>query len=43
MGLHAGGCRTLEDKNILDIMIKRRSGEITLELTDDQYRKLRNG
>ena len=32
----AGGCRTLEDKNILDMMIKRKSGEITLGLTDEQ-------
>ena len=37
----AGGCRTLEDKKILDMMIKRKSGEITLELTEEQYAKLR--
>lgn len=37
----AGAARTLEDKNILEMMIQRRSGEITLELTDEQYAKLR--
>jgi hypothetical protein len=37
----AGGCRTLEDKNILAMMIQRKSGEIALELTDEQYNKLR--
>jgi hypothetical protein len=37
----AGGCRTLEDKNILDMMMKRKSGEVALELTDEQYEKLR--
>jgi hypothetical protein len=37
----AGGCKTLEDKNILDMMMKRKSGEVALELTDDQYEKLR--
>ena len=37
----AGGCRTLEDKNILDMMMKRKSGEVALELTDEQYDKLR--
>jgi hypothetical protein len=38
----AGGPKTLEDKNILAMMIQRKSGEITLELTDEQYRKLRD-
>ena len=33
---------TLEDRNILAMMIQKKSGEITLELTDEQYRKLCN-
>jgi hypothetical protein len=37
----AGGSRTLEDKNILGMMIERKSGEIALELIDEQYDKLR--
>jgi hypothetical protein len=37
----AGGLRTSEDRNIFDMMIQRKSGEITLELTDEQYAKLR--
>jgi hypothetical protein len=37
----AGGCRTLEEKNILAMMIQRKSGEVALELTDEQYNKLR--
>ena len=37
----AGGPKTLEDRNILDMMIRKKSGEITLELTDEQYDKLR--
>ena len=37
----AGGCKTLEDKNILEMMMKRKSGEVALELTDEQYNKLR--
>ena len=37
----AGAARTLEDKNILAMMMQRRSGEITLELSDEQYAKLR--
>ena len=37
----AGGPKTLEDRNILAMMIQNKSGEITLELTDDQYDKLR--
>jgi hypothetical protein len=42
IGTHrAGGPRTLEDRNILDMMIQKKSGEITLELTDEQYAKLR--
>jgi hypothetical protein len=37
----AGGCKTTEDKIILEMMMKRKSGEIALELTDDHYEKLR--
>jgi hypothetical protein len=37
----ASHCRTLEDKNILEMMIQRGCGEIILDLTDDQYQKLR--
>jgi hypothetical protein len=38
----AGGMRTLEDRNILEMMMRQhKSGEINLELTDEQYRKLR--
>ena len=38
----AGGIRLQEDRQILDLMIKRKSGEIDLSLTDEQYRKLCN-
>jgi hypothetical protein len=38
----AGGPRTLEDKNILAMMMQKKSGEISLELTDQQYDKLRS-
>lgn len=38
----AGGPKTLEDRNILDMLVQRGSGEITLELTAEQYRKLCN-
>jgi hypothetical protein len=37
----ARGPKTLEDRNILDMMIQKKSGEITLELSDEQYAKLR--
>jgi hypothetical protein len=37
----AGGPKTLEDRNILTMMIERKSGEVDLELPDDQYDKLR--
>ena len=37
----AGGIRMQEDRQIFDLMIQRKSGEITLELTDEQYDKLR--
>jgi hypothetical protein len=32
--------KTLEDRNILAMMMKRKSGEINLELTDEQYARL---
>jgi hypothetical protein len=38
----AGGARNLEGKNILEMMMQqRKSGEVDLELTDEQYEKLR--
>jgi hypothetical protein len=37
--LHA--THSLEDRNIFDMLIQRGSGEITLDLTDEQYDKLR--
>lgn len=37
----AGGPKTLEDRNILTMIMERGFGEITLELTDEQYDKLR--
>jgi hypothetical protein len=37
----AGGPKTLEDRNIFDMLIQRGSGEITLDLTDEQYHKLK--
>ena len=39
----AGGPKTLEDRNIIDMMIQKKSGEITVELTDEQYNKLKRG
>jgi hypothetical protein len=37
----AGGPRTLEDRNIFDMMMRRSFGEITLQLTPEQFGKLR--
>src|SRR5260370_41291910 len=37
----AGGIKMSEDRQILDMMIRRKTGEITLNLTDEQYTKLR--
>jgi hypothetical protein len=37
----AGGPKTLEERNIFDMLIQRGAGEVTLELTDEQYDKLR--
>ena len=39
----AGGPKTLEDRNIFDMMIQRGSGEIRLGLDDEQYDKLTRG
>ena len=35
----AGGIKMSEDRQILDMMIHRKTGEITLNLTDEQYAK----
>ncbi len=35
----AGGPKTLEDRNIFEMLIQRGFGEITLELTEEQYNK----
>ena len=37
----AGGIKMSEDRQILDMMIQRKTGEITLNLTDEQYTKPR--
>ena len=37
----AGWIKMSEDRQILDMMIQRKTGEITLNLTDEQYTKLR--
>jgi hypothetical protein len=37
----AGEPKTLDDRNIFDMLIQRGSGEITLDLNDEQYAKLR--
>jgi hypothetical protein len=37
----AGGPKTLEDRNIFDMMMRRSFGEITLQLTPEQFGKLR--
>jgi hypothetical protein len=36
-----GAPKTLEDRNIFDMLIQRGSGEVILDLTDEQYDKLR--
>ena len=36
----AGGPFTLEDRNIFEMMIRRSFGEITLELTAEQFARL---
>jgi hypothetical protein len=33
----AGGPKTLEDRTIFDMLIQRGAGEVTLELTDEQF------
>jgi hypothetical protein len=37
----AGGPKALEDRNIFEMMMRKKSGEITLELIDEQYNKLK--
>ena len=37
----AVGPKTFEDRNIFDMLIQRGADEVTLELTDEQYDKLR--
>jgi hypothetical protein len=37
----AGGPKTLEDRNIFEMMIRRGFGEVTLELTGEQYQQLK--
>ena len=37
----AAGPKTLEDRNIFEMMIRRSFGEITLELTREQYEQLK--
>ena len=37
----AGGIKMSEDRQILEMMIQRKTGEITLNLTDEQCTKLR--
>lgn len=37
----ANGVKTLEDRNILDMMIERNFGEVCLMLTAEQYIKLK--
>jgi hypothetical protein len=38
----AGSPKTLEDRNILAMTMQKRSGEITLELTDQQHARLQH-
>jgi hypothetical protein len=35
------GIRTLEDKNILEMQIRKNCGDVYLDLTPEQYEKLR--
>ena len=37
----AGGPKTLEDRNIFEMMIRRSFGEITLDLSENQYAMLK--
>ena len=39
----ASGIKMLEDRQILEMMIQRKTGEITLNLTDEQYAKVELG
>jgi hypothetical protein len=36
----AGGPKTLDDRNIFEMQMRRTFGEINLEVTDEQYVKL---
>jgi hypothetical protein len=36
----AGGIKMSEDRQILDMMIRRKTGEITFNLTDERYAKV---
>jgi len=37
----AGGPKMLEDRNIFDMLIQRGSGDIIVDLTDEQYNNLK--
>lgn len=37
----AGGAKTLEDRNILEVQLKRKFLDVTLDLTEEQYAKLK--
>jgi hypothetical protein len=37
----AGGPKTLEDRNIFEMMMRRSFGEITLQLSSEQFARLR--
>jgi hypothetical protein len=37
----ANGAKTLEDKNILEMQMKRNHGEVALDLQPEQYAKLK--
>jgi hypothetical protein len=37
----AGGLKTLEDRNIFEMLLKRNFGDVDLHVTQEQYKKLR--
>jgi hypothetical protein len=39
----AGGIKTLEDRNIFEMQLKRNFGDVNLNLTLEQYNKLKRG
>jgi hypothetical protein len=39
----SGGIKTLEDRNIFEMQLKRNFGDVTLNLTVEQYRELKKG